>query len=116
MKTEAKDILIKHLRLKGCTTEHIRVGILISCIGAMEEYARMKNKELQFALNVLTPTSKKKLKCDCEEPLPNYPEMVWCDKCGFEIDNVNYCNCSPDPTCRIKSNRVYCNSCNLERI
>ena len=26
-----------------------------------------------------------KTKCDCEEPKPNYPEMVWCDKCGKEI-------------------------------
>ena len=88
----AKDILIKHLRLKGCTSEHIHVGAFISCIDAMEEYARMKNKDIQFALNILTPTSKKTLKCDCEEPIPNYPEMVWCDRCGYEISEKR-CSC-----------------------
>lgn len=40
MKEEAKDILIKHLRIKGCTNEHIHVGALIACVDAMEEYAR----------------------------------------------------------------------------
>ncbi len=92
----AKDILIKHLRLKGCTSEHIHVGAFISCIDAMEEYARMKNKDIQLALNILTPTSKKTLKCDCEEPIPNYPEMVWCEKCGFKIDNTKYCACGEE--------------------
>jgi len=23
--------------------------------------------------------------CSCEQPKPNYPEMVWCDNCGLEI-------------------------------
>lgn len=82
-------------------------------LAAMEEYARKKNQELQLLVNILTPN--KTLKCSCEEPQPNYPEMVWCDKCGYEMPNVKYCTCSPDPKCRIKSNKVYCNDCNLER-
>ncbi len=65
-------------------------------IAAMEEYARKKNQELQLLVNILTPTSKKSLKCDCEEPIPNYPEMVWCNKCGFKIDNTKYCACGEE--------------------
>lgn len=63
---------------------------------AMERYARNKNQELQLLVNILTPTSKKTLKCDCEEPIPNYPEMVWCEKCGFKIDNTKYCACGEE--------------------
>ena len=33
--------------------------------------------------------------CSCKKPKYNYPEMVWCDKCGFEIkaltiEKINY--------------------------
>ena len=24
--------------------------------------------------------------CPCKKPIYNYPEMVWCDTCGLEID------------------------------
>ena len=34
--------------------------------------------------------------CDCEEPKPNYPEMVWCDKCGLKISTVKYCSCGEE--------------------
>jgi len=113
MKEEAKDILAKCLKKKGCTNNDIHIIALMACVDAMEIYARKKNQELQLLVNILTPN--KTLKCSCEEPKPNYPEMVWCDKCGYEMPNVKYCTCSLDPKCRIKSNKVYCNYCNLER-
>ena len=25
------------------------------------------------------------VKCKCRDKKPNYPEMIWCDKCGLEI-------------------------------
>lgn len=86
MNQEAKDILAECLKKKGCTNDHIHVGAFLACVDAMEIYARKKNQELQLLVNILTP--KKTLKCSCEEPHPNYPEMVWCDKCGYEIKST----------------------------
>ncbi len=37
-----------------------------------------KNKDLGLS-------TKKKTFCECQNPIYNYPEMVWCDNCTKEI-------------------------------
>ena len=34
---------------------------------------------------ILNKSFKKEPICKCENPKYNYPEMIWCDKCGKKI-------------------------------
>ena len=62
--TKAEEILKRHLKLKGCTNDHIHVAAYMSCIDAVKE-----------ALNLAVVSRSEPIKEETD--IIDYEECVW---------------------------------------
>lgn len=49
-------------------------------------WSEAPEEETQEVKNCSIPDVGKRFSCTCAEPVPNYPEMLWCDCCGKPIE------------------------------